>query len=83
MKKLLLFVLTLACFASFAEESRLERCLRIINERFAEEQETVEYIEAKKELVNSKDVKAIYGMGLNKMASQKTYGSLKNKPGDK
>lgn len=59
MKKLLLFVLTLACFASFAEESRLERRLRIINERFAKEQETVEYIEAKKELVNSEDVKAI------------------------
>lgn len=59
MKKLLLFVLTLACFASFAEESRLERRLRIINERFAEEQETVEYIEAKKELINSEDVRAI------------------------
>lgn len=59
MKKLLLFVLTLACFASFAEESRLERRLRIINERLAKEQETIKYIEAKKELVNSEGVKAI------------------------
>lgn len=59
MKKLLLFVLTLACFASFAEESRLERRLRIINERFAEEQETIEYQEAKEALVNSKEVRQI------------------------
>lgn len=59
MKKLLLFVLTLACFASFAEESRLERRLRIINERIAEEQETIEYQEAKEVLVNSKEVKQI------------------------
>lgn len=59
MKKLLLFVLTLACFASFAEESRLERRLRIINERLAEEQETIEYKEAKEALVNSKGVRQI------------------------
>lgn len=59
MKKLLLFVLTLACFASFAEESRLERRLRIINERLAEEQETIEYKEAKEELINSEEVKKI------------------------
>ena len=56
MKKLLL-VLALACFASFAEESRLERQLRIINERFAEEQESIEYKKAKKELINSEEVK--------------------------
>ena len=56
MKKLL-SVLALACFASFAEESRLERQLRIINERFAEEQESIEYKKAKKELINSEEVK--------------------------
>lgn len=59
MKKLLLFVLTLACFASFAEESRLERRLRIINERLAEEQETIEYQEAEEAFVNSKEVRQI------------------------
>lgn len=59
MKKLLLFVLTLACFASFAEESRLERRLKIINERLDEEQKTIEHQEAKKALVNSKEVKQI------------------------
>ena len=59
MKKLLLFVLTLACFASFAEGGRFERRLMIVNEKLAKEQESIEYKEAKEELINSEEVKKI------------------------
>ena len=72
MKKLLL-VLALACFASFAEESRLERQLRIINERFAEEQESIEYKKAKKELINSEEVKKI---SCFKFVSEKMFNDI-------